>query len=108
MPGKPDLVFSKARLIVFCDGDFWHGKDWQKRRAKLEQGANPGYWVAKIQRNIERDTENTEALEAAGWTVLRFWESEIKRNTQTVTQAILEILDGKGHRQHLGMELTRT
>ena len=53
LPGKPNLVFRRARVVVFCDGDFWHGKDWAEQRKKLLAGTNPGYWVAKIKRNIE-------------------------------------------------------
>ena len=93
LPGKPDLVFPGARLAVFCDGDFWHGKDWEERRAKLAEGTNPGYWMAKIERNRERDREHTARLEAKGWTVLRFWESEIHECTEAVAEEILSTLE---------------
>lgn len=88
LPGHPDVVFLRARLAVFVDGDFWHGRDWESRRQKLEGGSNPDYWVAKIQRNMERDRETTSRLEGLGWTVIRFWESEIRSGPQEVVQKI--------------------
>lgn len=78
LPGHPDVVFIRARVAVFVDGDFWHGRDWESRRQKLQAGSNPDYWIAKIQRNMERDRETTSRLQGLGWTVLRFWESEIQ------------------------------
>src|SRR6266487_2252622 len=77
LPGRPDIVFPKARVAVFCDGDFWHGKNWAGRRKRLERGANPQYWLAKIRGNMKRDRTHTRGLEELGWTVLRFWESQI-------------------------------
>lgn len=83
LPGKPDIVFTKAKIAVFCDGDYWHGHNWAIRglpslEAELAQYSE--YWRNKIIRNVRRDLENTRKLEADGWTVLRFWESDIKRN----------------------------
>jgi DNA mismatch endonuclease, patch repair protein len=92
LPGKPDIVFPGPRVAVFCDGDFWHGRDWESRRQKLCRGTNSVYWLAKIQRNIERDHQNSEFLQEMGWTVLRFWESEIRSDTQGVAFAVLERL----------------
>ncbi len=92
LPGKPDIVFCRQRVAVFCDGDFWHGKGWEGRRRRLAQGTNGRYWTAKIERNRERDNENTMRLEAAGWKVLRFWESEIHRDVERVASEILGIL----------------
>ncbi len=97
LPGKPDIVFTKVRLAIFCDGDFWHGKDWEARRAKLERGSNPRYWVAKIERNIERDNENTKLLHDNGWTVMRFWESDIIAGTQDIAREIIRELRKRGH-----------
>ena len=88
LPGSPDLAFRKARLVVFCDGDFWHGRDWPALRAKLLLRHNAGYWVAKIARNRERDREQAERLTADGWLVLRFWESDIRRDPAAVVSMI--------------------
>lgn len=92
LPGKPDIAFPGRRLAVFCDGDFWHGKDWTERRPKLARGTNSAYWIAKIERNMERDREHTRQLEEAGWRVLRVWESEIHREIDRVLQRILQLL----------------
>ncbi len=97
LPGKPDIAFTRAKLAVFCDGDFWHGRDWQARRAKLERGSNPTYWVKKIERNMERDSEVTRLLMDAGWTVIRVWESDIIANPRDVARVITYELDARGH-----------
>lgn len=80
IPGKPDIVFPAAKVIVFCDGDFWHGRNWRVLKKKLAVGANAAYWRAKILSNIARDRQNTTSLQRSGWTVLRLWESDIKRD----------------------------
>jgi DNA mismatch endonuclease, patch repair protein len=77
LPGKPDIVFRRQRLAVFVDGDFWHGRNWLQRREKLEMGSNADYWIAKIGYNIERDANNRHLLENMGWTVQRFWETDV-------------------------------
>lgn len=97
LPGKPDIAFPRVKLAIFCDGDFWHGKDWRNRRAKLESGSNPRYWVDKIERNMERDSENTRLLQDAGWTVMRFWESDIIARPQLIAMEIIRELERRGH-----------
>jgi DNA mismatch endonuclease (patch repair protein) len=99
LPGRPDIVFSRAKLAVFCDGDFWHGKDWSKRRKKLAAGANAPYWVAKIEANRARDRRHTTALEASGWTVLRVWESAIHAAPDAVAHDILRALSALDRRR---------
>lgn len=69
---KVDVVFTRARIAVFVDGCFWHGCP---KHGSAPKG-NAHYWTPKLQRNHERDQEVTRALEADGWTVLRFWEHE--------------------------------
>ncbi len=93
LPGKPDLVFRGMRLAVFCDGDFWHGRNLAERLAKLAVGHNPGYWVKKIQRNVERDRANELRLEAEGWQVLRFWETDIRSDPEAAARMVMEALD---------------
>jgi DNA mismatch endonuclease (patch repair protein) len=94
LPGRPDIVFPNAKIAVFCDGDFWHGRHWTTRKAKLACGTNPHYWISKIERNMDRDQENQEKLEARGWRVLRFWEGEIREETAVVVSEIISALDG--------------
>ena len=92
LAGKPDLVFVKAKVALFCDGDFWHGRDWARRRRKLSAGNNPGYWVAKIERNMQRDLLATARLERAGWRVLRLWEGEIVDDVAGCVERVRELL----------------
>lgn len=84
LPGCPDIVFSGPKVAVFCDGDFWHGRSWSERKAKLLRGTNGSYWIAKIERNMDRDIEVQEQLERRGWRVLRFWESDISNDLTTI------------------------
>jgi len=84
LPGKPDIVFTKAKIAVFCDGDYWHGHNWAIRglpSLEAELAGYSDYWRNKILGNMKRDAENTNKLESEGWTVLRFWESDIKRDS---------------------------
>lgn len=97
LPGRPDIVFPKARLVIFCDGDFWHGRDWESRQQKLSRGTNSDYWLAKIQRNIERDRQNTLHLKEMGWTVLRVWESEILSDLQGLVRIVIDALRRLGY-----------
>lgn len=69
--GHPDLVFIGKKVAVFCDSEFWHGYDWENRRGSIK--TNPEFWIAKIERNMERDREVNEKLRSEGWTVIRFW-----------------------------------
>jgi DNA mismatch endonuclease, patch repair protein len=92
LPGAPDIVFPGPRLIVFVDGDFWHGKNWKTRKAKLSQGHNADYWIRKIERNMARDGERNRELRTAGWLVLRVWESEVHSNIDEVVRRIELVL----------------
>ena len=87
--GKPDVVFPRAMVAVFCDGDFWHGRQWPDAEQRLAKGANPGYWRAKIAYNMERDERVTRELVSLGWRVLRFWESEIKANAGDIAGSVM-------------------
>ncbi len=75
LPGKPDIAFVSARVVVFCDSEFWHGHDWEHRREDI--GSNRDFWIPKIERTIARDREVNSQLAEAGWRVLRFWGHEI-------------------------------
>lgn len=96
--GKPDLVFLRARVAVFCDGDFWHGRDWPSLREKLHTRANSDYWIAKIQANIERDQRTTESLTSDGWLVMRIWESDIARDPTRVAEEVHQIVRARVER----------
>ena len=57
LPGKPDIALTKYKIAIFCDGEFFHGKDWEVLKPKLEKGNNPDFWIKKITRNQQRDDE---------------------------------------------------
>jgi len=97
LPGKPDLVFMSHRVAVFCDGDFWHGRNWEGLRAKLSRGHNAPYWVSKVETNRKRDLMNTERLQSEGWLVLRFWETDIKSCPSSILETIRTALEERVH-----------
>ena len=97
VPGCPDIVFRRARVAVFCDGDFWHGRDWPQMSEKLANGHNGSYWRAKIAYNIERDIRINQELEQHGWLVLRYWESAIKASPSLVATAVLKAVSAQEH-----------
>ena len=76
--GKPDLTFKRLKIAIFVDSEFWHGKDWQKK--KHEHKSNQEFWYAKIERNIQRDIEVNTKLKEQKWKVLRFWGKEIEHD----------------------------
>jgi DNA mismatch endonuclease, patch repair protein len=88
LAGRPDIIFRGVRVVVFCDGDYWHGRDLEKRLKKLSMGHNATYWVTKIRSNVERDRRVTAALEADGWMVLRYWETDIHKDVTSVASEI--------------------
>lgn len=95
LPGKPDIVFTKKRVVIFCDGDFWHGHNWAIRGMESLEEELMGYseyWRKKILRNVERDNENDRILRGLGWTVIRIWESDIKKNIDECVKTIEETL----------------
>lgn len=92
LPGKPDIVFTKYKLAIFCDSEFWHGKDWEILRSKLSHGKNSTFWIQKIERNRQRDVDEERALRAMGYTVLRFWGKDILSNPSECVQAISDAL----------------
>ncbi|HFB6445628.1 TPA: very short patch repair endonuclease [Neisseria gonorrhoeae] len=88
--GKPDFSFKKYKVAVFVDGEFWHGKDWEQKKAVIK--GNREFWIAKIERNIQRDIEVTGRLKAEGWTVLRFWSNDVVKNTTCCAEKVKKII----------------
>jgi len=84
--GKPDITITKHRLAIFVDGKFWHGHDWQEKKKQIK--SNAGFWIPKIERNMQRDQEVTLRLEAEGWTVIRLWEDFILRDLAACVKTI--------------------
>ena len=92
IPGSPDIVFTKYKIAIFCDGEFFHGKDWEVLKPRLEKSNNSEFWIKKISRNLERDDEINKKLLSMGWTVIRFWGNEIKKNTDECIRVIEETI----------------
>lgn len=91
--GKPDIVFTKNKLVVFIDGEFWHGYLWEDKKDRIV--SNRDYWIHKIESNIIRDKLVNQELSAQGWYVLRFWEHEIKCDIQRCALKVIELLTAK-------------
>lgn len=92
LPGTPDIVLTKYKIAIFCDSEFFHGKDWEVLKPRLEKGDNGEFWVSKISRNKERDDEVNKKLLFKGWTVIRFWGDDIKRHTDECVKVIQEVI----------------
>lgn len=92
IPGTPDIALTKYKIAIFCDGEFFHGKDWKVLKPRLEQGKNADYWVKKIQRNMDRDSEKDKELLFQGWTVIHFWGKDIIKNTDKCVRVIEEAI----------------
>jgi DNA mismatch endonuclease (patch repair protein) len=84
--GKPDITFKKYKVAIFCDSEFWHGKNWKKQSARLD--TNKDYWNNKILSNIQRDKKVTRKLKREGWVVIRFWETSIKKDISKCIELI--------------------
>ncbi len=97
LPGKPDVVLPSNRLAIFIDGDFWHGGQWRQRNLpaledQFKKTHSKPYWLKKIRRNMDRDCTATNALLSDGWTVLRFWEKEVRDNINKCIQTTLKTI----------------
>ena len=92
LPGRPDIVLTKYKIAIFCDGEFFHGKDWEVLKPRLENGNNSEFWISKISRNRERDDEVNKRLLFEGWTVIRFWGNDIKKDVDKCVKVIDECI----------------
>lgn len=92
LPGSPDIVLTKYKIAIFCDSEFFHGKDWDFLKLRLKKGKNPEYWIPKIERNRARDWENDKKLLFLGYTVIHFWGQDIKNHTDTCLEVIEEAI----------------
>ena len=92
LPGKPDIVLTKYKIAIFCDGEFFHGKDWEILKPRLEKGNSSEYWVSKISKNRKHDDEINKELLFLGWTFIRFWGNDIKKNTDECIKVIEETI----------------
>ena len=88
LPGKPDFVFTRLRVVVFVDGDFWHGWRYPLWKHKLSD-----FWRAKIERNRARDRRNFAKLRRRGWTVLRLWGHEVENDLTACVDRVRALLE---------------
>ena len=93
LPGSPDIAIKKYKVAVFVDGGFWHGYNWEEKNSSIHR--NREYWIPKIERNMQRDRQNTQALQEKGWTVFRFWEHKLKKEFHTCLEAVVDELERK-------------
>lgn len=92
LPGKPDIVLTKYKIAIFCDSEFFHGKDWEVLKPQLERGKNAEFWINKISKNMQRDEDVNKQLSYMGWTVIRFWGKEITKNIEECIKVIEEVI----------------
>lgn len=92
LPGKPDIALTKYKIAIFCDSEFFHGKDWEVLKPHLEKGNNPDFWIHKISKNMERDSTVNQQLLFMGWTVIRFWGKDIKKSPNECIKVIEETI----------------
>jgi DNA mismatch endonuclease (patch repair protein) len=87
LPGKPDVVFTKAKVAVFIDGDFWHGYRFSTWEHKVSD-----FWKTKISKNRERDAKNHRRLRNMGWTVIRLWQHDLERDFEASIGKVVSAL----------------
>ena len=89
LPGRPDLVFTARRKVVFVHGCFWHGHDCPMGD-RLPK-SNRAYWKDKITRNVVRDAEQLKALTESGWKSIVVWECHTRRPA-AITRKLVDFL----------------
>ena len=90
LPGKPDIANKSKKFVVFIDGEFWHGHNWEEKKHKIK--TNRKFWIPKIERNMQRDQENNQKLRKMGYAVFRFWEREVKNELEGCVARVLRYL----------------
>ena len=91
--GKPDIAFLGKKVAVFCDSEFWHGYDWETRKNDFR--SHQEFWIPKIERNMQRDSEVNSKLQESGWQVIRFWGNDIKNDVQHCADIVEQALNGQ-------------
>lgn len=91
LPGSPDIVISRFKMVIFIDGEFWHGYNWEGKKTKMK--SNRGFWIPKIERNMQRDRQNNISLTENGWKVFRFWDRQINKEFGHCLLQIIEYID---------------
>ena len=92
LPGKPDIALVRYKIAVFCDSEFFHGKDWDALKTRLSHSDKGDYWIKKIERNMARDDKVEKELQYLGWKVIRFRGKDIKKNPEECVKVIQEAI----------------
>lgn len=93
LPGKPDISNQSKKFVVFIDGEFWHGYNWKEKKQQIK--SNRAFWIPKIERNMQRDRENTARLKSLGYEVFRFWANDIKQDLGICLSEVLNYVSRK-------------
>ena len=93
VPGTPDFCWKNKKIAIFCDSEFWHGKNWKVR--KYDHKSNRKFWWSKIEQNIERDRAVNKKLRKSGWVVLRFWGKDILKDPNKCVKKVKFYLSRK-------------
>jgi DNA mismatch endonuclease (patch repair protein) len=88
LPGKPDIAITRYKIAIFCDGEFWHGRNWGEKKNRIKN--NKEYWIPKIEKNMARDNKAEQELFRRGWIVLHFWGEEIKKDLASCVWEVKE------------------
>jgi DNA mismatch endonuclease (patch repair protein) len=91
LKGSPDIVLGKYKVVIFVDGEFWHGYEWEAKKKRIK--SNRAFWIPKIERNMQRDAETNEQLKSEGYNVLRFWEHEVSQNLNKCVEIIMDLIN---------------
>ena len=95
LPGTPDIALTRQKIAIFVDGDFWHARGHEERPGE-QIASRKKYWRKKLSRNVERDKEVNDALTEEGWLVLRFWESEVRKDLERCVEEVIAYSPRKG------------
>ena len=98
LPGKPDIAITRYKIAVFCDSEFFHGRNWASSlKAQVLRGNNAEFWSGKIERNMARAMETAPRLTTMGWTVIHFWGEEINRHLDDCIRVVEEAIEEAKH-----------
>lgn len=84
IPGKPDIAFPDKKITVFINGEFWHGRNFNKEKSNYQE-----FWINKISKNMKRDRKNYRLLKNDGWKVIKIWDKDIKKHPKREIQKII-------------------
>lgn len=90
LPGKPDVVITRHKIVIFVDGEFWHGYNWDVKKYEIK--TNQDFWIPKIEGNMAKDLQNSKLLAELGYQVIRFWSRQIIKNVDSCAKMILECI----------------